>query len=55
MQQLTLTEILFADEPNQGNPEVFNILYEITHCTKKVSHQKPYKTRPYKYGKHARG
>ena len=42
---------LFFDEVNQATPETLNSLYEITH--KKVSHQKPYIYRPYKYGKHA--
>ena len=42
---------LFFDEINQAAPEVLNTLYEITH--KKVSHQKPYRYIPYKYGKHA--
>ena len=42
---------LFFDEVNQATPEVLNTLYEITH--KKVSHQKPYRYIPYKYGKHA--
>ena len=42
---------LFFDEVNQATPEVLNTLYEITH--KKVSHQKPYRCKPYKYGKHA--
>ena len=42
---------LFFDEVNQATPETLNSLYEITH--RKVSHQKPYKYIPYKYGKHA--
>ena len=42
---------LFFDEVNQATPETLNTLYEITH--KKVSHQKPYRYIPYKYGKHA--
>ena len=42
---------LFFDEVNHATPEVLNTLYEITH--KKVSHQKLYRYRPYKYGKHA--
>ena len=42
---------LFFDEVNQATPETLNSLYEITH--KKVSHQKPYRYIPYKYGKHA--
>lgn len=42
---------LFFDEVNQATPEVLNTLYEITH--RKVSHQKPYRYIPYKYGKHA--
>lgn len=42
---------LFFDEFNQATPETLNSLYEITH--KKVSHQKPYRYIPYKYGKHA--
>ena len=42
---------LFFDEFNQAMPETLNSLYEITH--RKVSHQKPYKYIPYKYGKHA--
>ena len=42
---------LFFDAINQAKPEVLNTLYEITH--KKVSHQKPYRYIPYKYGKHA--
>ena len=42
---------LFFDEVNQATPETLNSLYEITH--KKVSHQKPYRHIPYKYGKHA--
>ena len=42
---------LFFDEINQAKPETLNTLYEITH--KKVSHQKPYRYIPYKYGKHA--
>lgn len=42
---------LFFDEVNQAKPEVLNTLYEITH--RKVSHQKPYRYIPYKYGKHA--
>ena len=43
--------LLFFDEVNQATPETLNSLYEITH--KKVSHQKPYRYIPYKYGKHA--
>ena len=42
---------LFFDEVNQATPETLNALYEITH--RKVSHQKPYRHIPYKYGKHA--
>ena len=42
---------LFFDEVNQATPETLNSLYEITH--RKVSHQKPYRYIPYKYGKHA--
>ena len=42
---------LFFDEVNQATPETLNSLYEITH--RKVSHQKPYRHIPYKYGKHA--
>lgn len=42
---------LFFDEVNQATPETLNTLYEITH--RKVSHQKPYRYIPYKYGKHA--
>ena len=42
---------LFFDEVNQATPETLNSLYEITH--RKVSYQKPYRYRPYKYGKHA--
>ena len=42
---------LFLDEVNQASPEALNPLYEITQ--RKVSHQKPYRYKPYKYGKHA--
>ena len=42
---------LFFDEVNQASPEALNPLYEITQ--RKVSHQKPYRYKPYKYGKHA--
>lgn len=41
----------FFDEVNQAPPETLNTLYEIAH--RKVSHQKPYRYIPYKYGKHA--
>ena len=42
---------IFFDEINQAKPEALNTLYEVTH--KKISHQKPYRYIPYKYGKHA--
>lgn len=50
---ITIPDILFPDEQLSDGTELFNNLYDMFFPHEKVSHKKLYKTKPYKYGKHA--